>query len=85
MKNRKLLILLGVCGVIAAASQPTIKFTNVSKIVFKHNLKTKAPHIHCINEQGESLDTWNGPRILDENTIEYTFSQAVSGSCTAAK
>jgi hypothetical protein len=66
-----------------APQMPDISFTNKTSVLFHHGLHTRAPHIECFNDKGEDLKTWDGPKVIDQDTIEYKWSAPVTGSCTA--
>jgi len=50
---------------------PSISFTAQRKLVFRHGLNTRAPHIECFGINGEDLRTWEGPKVVDANTVSY--------------
>ncbi len=62
---------------------PSIDFTDKKRIVFRHGLNTKAPHIECFGADGDDLRTWDGPKVVDANTVIYMWSKPTTGTCTA--
>ena len=62
---------------------PTITFDRQTKIWFRHGLHTKVPRVTCTRDDGVDLKTWDGPRVIDQDTVEYIWSKPTTGTCSA--
>ena len=74
----------GTAEALKAARTPTISFRQETKIVFRHGMNTRAPHIECFGQNGDDLRTWEGPKVIDENTISYEWTEPTTGTCSAS-
>jgi hypothetical protein len=70
-------------GVKQALAAPSISFENQTRVIFKHNLNNRAATVTCIGRDGTDLRTWDGPRVIDADTVEITWDLPVSGICSA--
>ena len=71
--------------ILKAGTGPSLSFVGQRSVTFRHNLNTRALQLACYDDQGNSMATMQGWKIVDQNTATLDFSVPQTGTCGAKR